>query len=112
MKISDKERTEREKRYHEALAINSLGANAEPTEFAKELFQQYINGEIEQKEIIKILVEHYKESNISEKPKGEEVFEHVCKKLHEIDMSKDYATTEDGLKEKLLKAYKIFNLYT
>lgn len=59
-----REREERRKRLSEALAINSLGGS-EPTEFAKELFEEYVNGEIAVEEAVNILTKKYKIEPIS-----------------------------------------------
>ena len=54
-----REREDRRKRLNDALAINSLGGS-EPTEFAKELFEKYVNGEITVEEAVNILTKKHK----------------------------------------------------
>lgn len=58
--ISQEEKERRKKQLEFGLGMNALGG-VPPSEYALELAQGYINGEKEVDEIVKILIEKYKE---------------------------------------------------
>lgn len=59
--ISQEEKEKRKKQLEFGLGMNALGGGPPPSGYAMELAQEYINGEKEVDEIVKILVEKYKE---------------------------------------------------
>lgn len=59
--VKETTRVEREKIANDALAISILDA-PEPTENTKELVNEYINGNIEIKEVLQKTIAHYKMS--------------------------------------------------
>ena len=58
--IKNSTREERQKRINDAIAISMLGAKA-PSEEAMELYQKYIDGEMELDEVKEVLIEKYRE---------------------------------------------------
>lgn len=58
--IKNSTREERQKRINDAIALSMLGAKA-PSEEAMELYQKYINGEMELDEVKEVLIEKYRE---------------------------------------------------
>lgn len=59
--ISQEEKEKRKKQLEFGIGINSLGGGPPPSEYALELAQEYIEGRMEVDEIVKILIEKYKE---------------------------------------------------
>lgn len=49
----------RRKKVNDALAINSLGGT-EPSDFAKELLEKYVEGELKAEEVTEKVIEKYK----------------------------------------------------
>lgn len=60
--IKNSTREEREKRVNGAIAISMIDSK-EPSKEDKELFQKYIDGEMEISEVLKITLDRYKENN-------------------------------------------------
>ena len=58
--IKNSTREERQKRINDAIAISMLGAKA-PSEEAMELYQKYIDGEMEVYEVKEVLIEKSRE---------------------------------------------------
>jgi hypothetical protein len=58
--IKNSTKEERQKRLNGAIAIQMTGGKA-PTKEAMELYQKYIDGEMELDEIQKLIIEKYKE---------------------------------------------------
>ena len=58
--IKNSTKEEREKRVNGAIAISMLDADA-PSKEAMELYQKYIDGEMELEQIQKLIIEKYKE---------------------------------------------------
>lgn len=54
-------RNERIEKVNRAVALSTLDAD-EPSEFAIGLAEQYIENEIDQEEMTRLLIEHYKEN--------------------------------------------------
>lgn len=57
--IKNSTREERQKKINDAIALSMLGAKA-PSEEAMELYQKYIDGEMELDEVKEVLIEKHK----------------------------------------------------
>lgn len=58
-KISQEERDLRAKKIREAIAINSVGSDEEPSEFVLKLYQKFVDGEIELEDVQDQIIKHY-----------------------------------------------------